>query len=60
VPHESGVAVGFTISNDPAPDDEEFEQEGLRIFVEDALVKPLDGRILDVHYASDGPELVWR
>jgi iron-sulfur cluster assembly protein len=54
------VEMGFTISDDPAPDDEEFEQEGLRIFVEDALVDTLDGSILDVQYASEGPELVWR
>jgi iron-sulfur cluster assembly protein len=55
-----GVAVGFAISEDPSPDDEEFEQEGLRIFVEDALIEPLDGRILDVREASEGPELVFR
>src|SRR5258708_27823401 len=54
------VAVEFAISDDPAPDDEEFEQEGLRIFVEDALVETLEESILDVHYASEGPELVWR
>jgi iron-sulfur cluster assembly protein len=54
------VAVGFAISDDPAPDDEEFEQEGLRIFVEDALVETLEGSILDVRYASEGPELVLR
>jgi iron-sulfur cluster assembly protein len=54
------VAVGFAISDDPAPDDEEFEQEGLRIFVEDALVETLEGSILDVRYANEGPELVWR
>jgi iron-sulfur cluster assembly protein len=54
------VAVGFAISEEPEPDDEEFEQEGLRIFVEDALVETLEESILDVHYASEGPELVWR
>jgi Fe-S cluster assembly iron-binding protein IscA len=53
-------AVGFTVSDDPEPDDEEFEQDGLRIFVEDALVEPLDGRILDVRYTDDEPELVLR
>jgi iron-sulfur cluster assembly protein len=55
-----GAAVGFAISEDPNPDDEEIEQEGLRIFVEDALIEPLDGRILDVREASEGPELVFR
>jgi len=54
------VAVGFAISANPAPDDQEFEQEGLRIIVEAALVETLEGSILDVRYASEGPELVWR
>jgi iron-sulfur cluster assembly protein len=54
------VAVGFAISEDPDPDDEEFEQEGLRIFVEDALIESLDGRTLDVQEASEGPELIFR
>lgn len=54
------VSVGFEITDDPDSDDEEFEQEGLRIFVEDALVEPLDGRTLDVLDADDGPEFVWR
>jgi Fe-S cluster assembly iron-binding protein IscA len=54
------LAVGFAITDDPRPDDEEFEEEGLRIFVEDCLIEPLDGRTLDVHYVDEGPELVWR
>jgi Fe-S cluster assembly iron-binding protein IscA len=59
--NESGrLAIGFAISDDPAPDDEEFEQDGLRIFVEDSLVEPLDGRTLDVRDADEGPEFVWR
>jgi Fe-S cluster assembly iron-binding protein IscA len=57
---QSGIAVGLAISDRPAPTDEEFEQEGLRIFVEDTLVEPLDGRTLDVRDANEGPELVWR
>jgi Fe-S cluster assembly iron-binding protein IscA len=61
LPGEPGtLAVGFKITDDPRPDDEEFEQQGLRIFVEDALVEPLDGRTLDVRDANEGPELVWR
>jgi iron-sulfur cluster assembly protein len=60
MPNESGIAVGLAISDDPDPDDEEFEQEGLRIFVEDALVEPLDGRTLDVREADEGPEFVFR
>ena len=53
------VAVGFTISEEPDPNDEEFEQEGLRIFVEDALIEPLEGRTLDVRDTSEGPELIF-
>jgi Fe-S cluster assembly iron-binding protein IscA len=60
VPNDSEIAVGFTISDDPDPDDEEFEQEGLRIFVEDALVEPLDQCTLDAREADEGPELVFR
>ena len=63
VPDDSGkpaLAVGFTISEDPAPNDEQLEENGLRIFVEDALIKPLDGRTLDAREGDDGPELIFR
>ena len=63
IPHtngESKLAVGFTISDEPYPSDEQFEQDGLRIFIEDILVEPLDGRTLDVSEAGDGTELVFR
>jgi Fe-S cluster assembly iron-binding protein IscA len=52
--------VGFTISDDPEPDDVEFERNGLRIFVEEVLIEALDGHILDVRYAGGEPELVLR
>ena len=60
---DSGIpalAVSFAISEDPAPDDEQLEPNGVRIFVEDALVEPLDGRTLDVQDGDDGPELIFR
>src|SRR5258708_36326416 len=57
---QDGIAVGIAISDRPAPSDQEFEQEGLRIFVEEELVEPLDGRTLDVLDANDEIELVWR
>ena len=63
VPSDSGkpaLAVSFAISDDPAPNDEELQQNGLRIFVEDTLVEPLDGRTLDVREGDDGPELIFR
>jgi Fe-S cluster assembly iron-binding protein IscA len=58
--NESEIAVGFTISDEPDSADEEFEQNGLRIFVEDVLVERLDGRTLDAREADDGMELVFR
>jgi Fe-S cluster assembly iron-binding protein IscA len=54
------IAIGLVISDSPYPGDEEFEQDGLRIFVENALIDSLDGRTLDVREASEGPELVFR
>jgi Fe-S cluster assembly iron-binding protein IscA len=63
IANDSGnLTVGFTISDEPDPDDEEFEQEGLRIFVEEALLEPLDGRTLDVRDANEdeGLKLVFR
>jgi Fe-S cluster assembly iron-binding protein IscA len=58
--NESKISIGIAISDEPDPDDEEFEQDGLRIFVEDVLVEPLDGRTLDVREAAEGTELVFR
>jgi Fe-S cluster assembly iron-binding protein IscA len=46
--------IGFAISDDPYSGDEEFEQDGLRIFVEETLVEPLEDRTLDVEEADDG------
>jgi hypothetical protein len=44
----------------PSPGDDELEQEGLRIFVEDALIDPFDGRTLDVRDSDEGPEFIFR
>jgi Fe-S cluster assembly iron-binding protein IscA len=52
--------IGFAISDDPYSGDEEFEQNGLRIFVEDTLVERLEDRTLDVQEGNDGIELVFR
>jgi Fe-S cluster assembly iron-binding protein IscA len=52
--------VGLAFADAPYPDDKEFEQQGLRIFVEDALIELLDDRILDVSEGYEGPELVLR
>src|SRR5258708_35117379 len=42
------IRVGFDICDGPEAGDAELEQDGLRIFVEDALKEPLEGRTLDV------------
>lgn len=50
--------LGFAIDDGPAFDDEEFEQEGLRFFLEPDLADTLDGRVLDVEQTADGPSIV--
>jgi Fe-S cluster assembly iron-binding protein IscA len=61
MPEQPGaVAIGFSIAEAPNPEDEQFEQQGLRFFVEDTLIEPLEGRTLDVREASEGPELIFR
>jgi Fe-S cluster assembly iron-binding protein IscA len=57
---DSGISVGFAIGDEREADDEEFEQEGLHIFVEDALVEPLDGLTLDARMDDDGTKLFFR
>ena len=59
-PNESRISVRFAISDEPDPEDEEFEQEGLRIFVEDTLVEPLDGLTLNARIDDKGTEFVFR
>ena len=54
------VAIGFLVSDKPQSGDDAFEQHGLRLFVEDTLVEPLEGRTLDVNDADEAPELVFR
>lgn len=54
------LAIGFAVSDEPQSGDDAFEQHGLRVFVEDALVEPLDGRTLDVNDADEKAELVFR
>jgi Fe-S cluster assembly iron-binding protein IscA len=61
MPNDPGkFAVGVQISDEPDPGDGVFEQEGLRIFIEDALIEPLDGRTLDVRDSGAGPQLIFR
>jgi iron-sulfur cluster assembly protein len=57
---EKGIGVAVTIKEEPEMSDEVLEQEGLRVFLESALVAPLDERTLDVQEAEQGVELVFR
>ncbi len=54
------ISIGFEVSQAPQSGDDAFERHGLRFFVENALVKPLDGRTLDVSEGGEMPELVFR
>ena len=54
------IPIGFVISDGPEPGDQSFEQQGLLIFVEDALIEPLDDRILDVRFEKNRTELFFR
>lgn len=54
------IPVGFAISDSPEPGDQALEQQGLLIFVESALIEPLDGRILDVRLEKNRTELFFR
>ena len=50
----------LAIREHPGPDDESFEQDGLRIFVEESLTQPLDGRTLDINEDDEGMDIVLR
>jgi Fe-S cluster assembly iron-binding protein IscA len=52
------LTLGFAIDDDPSLDDEEFEQEGLRFFLEPDLADTLDGHVLDIEQTLDGPSMV--
>jgi len=52
--------VALAINDEPELDDEELEQDALRIFIEDILVEPLDDRVLGVSEGGEGMELVFR
>jgi Fe-S cluster assembly iron-binding protein IscA len=55
---KSVLNLGFAIDDDPAFDDEEFEQDGLRFFLKPDLADTLDGHVLDVEETSEGPSMV--
>ncbi len=49
-----GISIAFAIAEAPEDGDAELECDGLRIFVEDALVGALEDKTLDVR--EDGKE----
>ena len=58
--HGTVTTLSVAIHNSPVSSDESFEQDGLRIFVEDTLIAPLDGRMLDVREDGEGAALFLR
>lgn len=54
------ITIAYRVTEGPQPGDEVFEQDGLLVFVDSALVELLDGRTLDLHEANEGAELVFR
>jgi len=54
------LGLSLALRENPAPSDQSFEQDGLRIFVEDSLMEPLDGRTLDIREDDDGAAIVLR
>ena len=58
-PETGAIRVGFDICDSPEAGDAELERNGLRIFVEDTLSKPLEGRTLDVRNEKAKPEFVF-
>ena len=60
IANEARSVVGFELTAVPASGDEEFEQDGLRFFIEESLVVPLNGRTLDVIEHNQYLELFWR
>ena len=53
------IRLCFHICDEPETSDAELELDGLRIFVEDGLRQPLEGRTLDVRNEEARPEFVF-
>ena len=54
------IAIRLAVADEPGPGDQAIEQQGLRIFVEGALIDTLADRTLDVRDAHERVELVFR
>jgi Fe-S cluster assembly iron-binding protein IscA len=53
------ILVGLDVCDGPESGDVELEQDGLHIFVEDALKEPLEGRTLDVRNEEERPRFIF-
>lgn len=47
------VELGLALTEQPGPSDQVIEQEGCRVFVEDAVAPLLDGRTLDARLTGE-------
>jgi Fe-S cluster assembly iron-binding protein IscA len=47
------VELGLALTEEPGLSDQVIEQEGCRVFVEDAVAPLLDGRTLDARVTSE-------
>ena len=53
------ISVGLDVCDGPESGDADLEQDGLHIFVEDALREPLEGRTLDVRIEEESPRFIF-
>ena len=58
-PEDGTISVGLDVCDGPESGDAELEQDGLHIFVEDALREPLEGRTLDVRIEEESPRFIF-
>jgi Fe-S cluster assembly iron-binding protein IscA len=56
---DGAILVGLDVCDTPEAGDAELEEDGLHIFVEDALREPLEGRTLDVQNEEEGPRFIF-
>jgi Fe-S cluster assembly iron-binding protein IscA len=57
-PRQVLITLGFT--NQPAPQDQTIEKDGMKVFVSSDLVEPLSERVLDVQTTDEGTQLMFR
>jgi Fe-S cluster assembly iron-binding protein IscA len=53
------IRVGLDVCDRPEAGDAEFEEDGLHIFVEDAVKEPLEDRTLDVRNEEESPRFIF-